>query len=56
MPSTGSNSTLSAIEMSKKAEKIGVDGLMLVVPYYNKPPKKVSTSILKILPLQFHYR
>nr|MBA5587278.1 4-hydroxy-tetrahydrodipicolinate synthase [Anaerobacillus isosaccharinicus]QOY38667.1 4-hydroxy-tetrahydrodipicolinate synthase [Anaerobacillus isosaccharinicus] len=34
---TGSNSTASSIELTKKAESIGVDGIMLVAPYYNKP-------------------
>ncbi|RXI97954.1 4-hydroxy-tetrahydrodipicolinate synthase [Anaerobacillus alkaliphilus] len=34
---TGSNSTASSIELTKQAEAIGVDGIMLVAPYYNKP-------------------
>jgi len=34
---TGSNSTAEAVEATKEAEKIGVDGCLLVVPYYNKP-------------------
>lgn len=34
---TGSNSTASSIELTKKAEGTGVDGIMLVAPYYNKP-------------------
>jgi len=34
---TGSNSTVEAIEATKKAEQIGVDACLLVVPYYNKP-------------------
>lgn len=34
---TGSNSTAEAIEYTKEAEKAGVDGALLVAPYYNKP-------------------
>lgn len=34
---TGSNNTYASIELTKKAERIGVDAIMLVAPYYNKP-------------------
>ena len=37
---TGSNNTEHAIIMSKYAEKVGVDGLLLVTPYYNKSTQK----------------
>lgn len=34
---TGSNHTAQTVELTKEAEKCGVDGCLLVVPYYNKP-------------------
>lgn len=37
---TGSNNTASAIAMSKWAEDIGVDGLLVITPYYNKTTQK----------------
>lgn len=37
---TGSNNTMHAVEMSKYAESVGVDGLLLVTPYYNKTTQK----------------
>lgn len=37
---TGSNCTETAIYLSTEAEKYGVDGLLLVTPYYNKATQK----------------
>lgn len=37
---TGSNNTSAAISMSKYAESVGVDGLLVITPYYNKTTQK----------------
>ncbi|MCU4154463.1 4-hydroxy-tetrahydrodipicolinate synthase [Carboxylicivirga sp. A043] len=37
---TGSNSTQECIKYSRKAEAIGVDAILVVGPYYNKPTEK----------------
>ena len=37
---TGSNCTETAVYLSKEAEKAGVDGLLVVTPYYNKATQK----------------
>ncbi len=55
---TGSNDTIHAVKLSNDAEKMGVDGLLMVTPYYNKASqdgliesytyieKRVSTPII----------
>ncbi len=37
---TGSNSTHEAIAATQKAARLGLDGSLQVVPYYNKPPQE----------------
>ena len=37
---TGGNNTQYAIELSKYAESVGVDGILLVTPYYNKTTQR----------------
>ncbi|HOV78704.1 MAG TPA: 4-hydroxy-tetrahydrodipicolinate synthase [Bacillota bacterium] len=37
---TGGNSTEESIDLTRKAQKAGVDGVMLVAPYYNKPSQE----------------
>lgn len=37
---TGANSTDEALEITRKAKKLGADGALLVTPYYNKPTQE----------------
>ncbi len=37
---TGSNSTATTVKMTQKAEALGLDAALLVVPYYNKPSQE----------------
>ena len=37
---TGANSTSEAVLLTERAAAAGVDGCLLVVPYYNKPPQE----------------
>lgn len=37
---TGTYDTQESIALTRRAEAIGVDGIMLVVPYYNRPPQE----------------
>lgn len=46
---TGSNCTETAIYLSKEAEKRGVDGLLIVSPYYNKATQKGLYEHFKLI-------
>jgi 4-hydroxy-tetrahydrodipicolinate synthase len=46
---TGSNSTREAIAATQKAAKLGLDGSLQVVPYYNKPPQEGLYQHFKLI-------
>lgn len=46
---TGSNNTRASIELTRAAENCGVDGIMLVAPYYNKPSQEGLYQHFKVI-------
>ncbi|SHH01546.1 4-hydroxy-tetrahydrodipicolinate synthase [Tepidibacter thalassicus] len=46
---TGSNNTAHSIHLSKKAEEYGVDGLLVITPYYNKTTQNGLISHFKAI-------
>ena len=46
---TGSNYTKASIELTKEVSKTGVDGVMLVAPYYNKPSQDSMYEHFKVI-------
>ncbi len=45
----GSNNTMQSVKLCKKCEELGVDGLLIVTPYYNKTTQKGIINHYKIL-------
>jgi 4-hydroxy-tetrahydrodipicolinate synthase len=41
---TGTYSTAESIHLTKRAQEIGVDGILVVVPYYSKPPQRAIVA------------
>ncbi|MCM2266168.1 MAG: 4-hydroxy-tetrahydrodipicolinate synthase [Elusimicrobiales bacterium] len=44
IPGVGTNSTEKSVEMVRKVSALGVDGLLAIVPYYNKPTQEGMTA------------
>ena len=53
---TGSYDTAESIELTKEAERTGVDGVMLVHPIITNLRRKDYTDILKLLLRKLHFR
>ena len=51
---TGNYNTAESVELSMEAQKQGVDGLLLVVPYYNKPPQEGLYQHFKTIAAHTH--
>ncbi|MGG3182719.1 4-hydroxy-tetrahydrodipicolinate synthase [Priestia megaterium] len=52
--STGTNDTKSSIKLTQKATEIGVDGILLVTPYYNKPSQEGLYQHFKSIAISTH--
>lgn len=48
---TGTNNTAESITMTRMAEEVGVDGAMIVTPYYNKPTPKGQAAHFRAVAL-----
>jgi 4-hydroxy-tetrahydrodipicolinate synthase len=46
---TGTYDTAHSIHLSQKAAEIGVDGLLVVTPYYSKPPQRAIVEHFKAI-------
>ena len=46
---TGKYSTIETIDLSKHAEKVGADGLLVILPYYFKPYKEAAMNHYRAL-------
>jgi 4-hydroxy-tetrahydrodipicolinate synthase len=46
---TGSNNTMETIKLTREATELGVDGIMLVTPYYNKPSQEGLYQHFKVV-------
>jgi len=46
---TGSNDTRASIALTKEAEAVGVDGIMIVAPYYNRPSQAGLYEHFKVI-------
>lgn len=46
---TGTNNTKASVEMSKWAESIGVDGFLVITPYYNKTTQRGAIEHFKAI-------
>jgi 4-hydroxy-tetrahydrodipicolinate synthase len=51
---TGSNNTAQAISLSQEADKLGLAGVMLVSPYYNKPSQEGLYQHFKAIAAKIH--
>ncbi|MBI5346186.1 MAG: 4-hydroxy-tetrahydrodipicolinate synthase [Chlamydiae bacterium] len=46
---TGTNSTQKSLELTAKAKELGVDGALIIVPYYNRPTQQGCIEHFKVL-------
>jgi 4-hydroxy-tetrahydrodipicolinate synthase len=37
---TGTNDTAHSVQLTERASRLGIDGVLVVTPYYNKPPQR----------------
>jgi 4-hydroxy-tetrahydrodipicolinate synthase len=44
---TGTNDTRHSIELTRRAAEVGVDGVLVVTPYYSKPPQRAIVEHFK---------